>query len=77
MILPNKITPFNKSIIAKTPYILDEIKDAPSTISHLFEKTKEHFEDINAFICAMDVLYVLEKIDVDFAKGEVSYVKNN
>lgn len=77
MILPNKITPFNKSLIAKVPYILNEIKDTPSSISHLFEKTKEHFEDINAFIYAMDVLYVLEKIDVDFVKGEVSYVENN
>ncbi len=77
MILPNKITSFKESLISKTPYILDVIKDDEASVLDVYEKTKEHFEDINSFIWAIDVLYALNRINLDTDKGVIQYVKND
>ena len=77
MILPNKITSFKESLISKIPYILDVIKSNDTKVLDIYEKTKEHFDDINSFIWAIDVLYVLNKIELDIDEGVIKYVKND
>lgn len=77
MILPNKLIPFNKCVLAKVVYILKELEAGNKSCVEVFTKVRHQFEDINEYILALDVLYVLEKITVD-EKGVIdSHVKTN
>ena len=77
MILPSKIVRFEDSILAKTVYILDNLYDSDYYISDLYKKVENHFIDINEFIVAIDVLFVLEKIIFDEELKVIKYVKTN
>ncbi|PSU68279.1 hypothetical protein C9J22_17535 [Photobacterium phosphoreum] len=68
MITPNKATPLKESIIFKTTYVLD-VEFESINIEELYKKTKNKFETINEFIYSLDVLYILNKIEIDFDTG--------
>lgn len=73
MSFPNKFTTFDKSILAKISLlIIDEIDSI--TIFELIELRLQKFEDISEFILALDVLYVLGKIELDENQGIINYV---
>jgi hypothetical protein len=77
MILPNKLIPFNKSVLIKVVYILKELEAGEKSCVDLFTKVRHQFEDVNEYILALDVLYVLEKIEVA-EKGVIdSHAKTN
>jgi hypothetical protein len=77
MILPNKLIPFNKCVLAKVVHILKELGTGKKSCVELFAITRSRFEDINEYILALDILYVLEKIEVD-EKGVIdSHAKTN
>lgn len=77
MILPNKLIPFNKSVLAKVVYILKELETGKEPCVEVFAKVRHQLEDINEYILALDVLYVLEKITID-EKGVIdSHAKTN
>lgn len=73
MIVPNKIIQFDQSIIAKLPVILSLIQNKSFEALTLYAKTKKHFEDINQFIIALDVLFVLGKVVIDKNSGRVKH----
>lgn len=77
MILPNKLIPYKDSVISKMVYILDVIVLGEENIETLYEKIKDKFEDINQYILALDVLFALEKIQLDEELKVVKYVKTN
>lgn len=77
MILPNKLIRFQDSVIAKMVYILDEIKLENQSIDILYEKIKDHFDDVNQYILTLDVLYILGKLKVDEKARVILYVKAN
>lgn len=77
MILPNKLIPFKDSIISKIVYILDLLRTADESAGSLFAKTSHNFEDVNEFILALDVLFALEKIEIDEELKVIRYVKAN
>jgi len=79
MIVPNKITRFNESIIGKMVFILKVLqeRDNPIELEILYRETQEYFEEIDEFIVSLDVLYILNTIEVDFDKGVVKYVKRD
>lgn len=73
MSFPNKFTTFDKSILAKISLlIIDEIDSI--SISKLIELRLQKFEDISEFMLALDVLYVLGKIELDENQGIINYV---
>lgn len=76
MILPNKLIPFNKSVLAKVVYILKALEAGEKSCVDMFANVRPHFEDVNEYILALDVLYVLEKITVD-EKGVISHAETN
>ena len=77
MILPNKLIPFNKCVLAKVVYVLKELGTGNKHCADLFANVRPHFEDINEYILALEVLCVLEKIEVD-EKGVIdSHAKTN
>lgn len=77
MILPNKLFPFKESILAKIVYLLNVLIVNNESVESLFEKTRQNFEDINQFILALDVLFVLEKIEFDEELKVIRYVKTD
>ena len=73
MAFPNKFTSFDKSILAKIGMlIIDE--SAPISLSKLIEMRLDKFEDISEFMLALDILYVLGKVELDESQGMISYV---
>lgn len=71
MITPSKFIPFRQSIIGKIHYLRIDRKQIG--IRELFSLVGDKFDDLDEFIYALDVLYVLDKIETDFAKGLVIY----
>jgi len=72
MILPNKLISFQDCILAKTVYILEKIGN--SNVSIIVET---HFEDLNEYMLALDVLYVLGKIKYNEELRVIQYAKKN
>lgn len=73
MIVPNKVMSFSDSIIGKMPIILKKLSYKELLIHELYIVTENHFDGIEEFIYALDVLYLLDAINVDFEKGVVKY----
>lgn len=72
MIVPSKFIPFSQSILGKLHHLnlhLGEI-----AIGELYDIVHTHFDDVSEFIYALDVLFLLHKIEVDYEKGTVKYV---
>lgn len=63
MRLPSKITPYDRSLIARFPILLKEIEKGNVTPSSLYMKTKKRFSGLGEFIQALECLYALGKID--------------
>lgn len=77
MILPNKLISFQDCILAKTIYILQNITNSDFSVIDLYEKVEKHFEDLNEYILALDVLYVLGKIKYNDELQVIQYVEKN
>lgn len=73
MITPNKFTPLDQSILAKLSVILKQ-EAYVIPLRELYRSVSNSFENVDQFLLAIDVLYVLGKINVDFETEMVSYV---
>jgi formylmethanofuran dehydrogenase subunit E-like metal-binding protein len=72
MITPNKVVPLSASVLG---HLVDVLKAGPESTSvmDLFQQVGEKFESIDQFLLALDVLYILDRIAVDFKTEKVSY----
>ena len=77
MILPNKLISFQDCILAKTVYILEKISDSDFSVIGFYEQVETHFEDLNEYMLALDVLYVLGKIKYNEELQVIQYVEKN
>lgn len=73
MITPNKFISFDESTLSKLEIILD-IGFDEIEIGRLYKKTYKKFDGVDQFIYALDILYVLGRIEVDFTTRTVKYV---
>ena len=72
MITPNKVVSLDNSVIGKIVNIL-KAGPFPVRVDDLFSEVGEHFESVDQFLLALDVLYILDRIKVDFRYEEVIY----
>tara|TARA_B100000287_G_scaffold433693_1_gene496042 strand:+ start:2336 stop:2560 length:225 start_codon:yes stop_codon:yes gene_type:complete len=73
MSFPSKFTSFDNSILAKISFlILEEIEVI--SLPDLIHARLDKFEDISEFMLALDVLYVLGKIELEEGEGVIRYV---
>ncbi len=72
MITPNKVITLRESALGRTPVILRE-KTSRANLVDLYNKVGKDFESLDQFLLAIDVLYVLGQIDVDFSTGVITY----
>lgn len=73
MILPNKIINSNECIVSKTVYILDTLyyKKYPMSANELYDEIQTYFNDLSDYIIALDILYVLGKINYNKKLGVI------
>ncbi|MYN13524.1 hypothetical protein GSY71_10295 [Pusillimonas sp. TS35] len=71
MITPNKFISFEQSVLSKLPSLL--VDKSRIGIHELYSEVADRFESVDQFMLALDVLYILNKIDIDFHSGVVSY----
>ena len=74
MKLPNKIIPYNKSIISKFPVILNNLENKNMSVLELYRKVKPVTDDITEFLEVLDCLYGLGKIEYKEDLGVLHYV---
>ena len=72
MITPNKVVSLDNSALGHIVHIL---KAGPymTRVTDLFMEIGDKFESIDQFLIAIDVLYILNRIDVDFQQETVTY----
>jgi hypothetical protein len=75
MIIPNKITPYKRSILSRLPLLLEALLDQDKSPARLWEELQNQFEDINEFILTIDVAFVLQTVDYLKDKQVIRYVK--
>ena len=69
MKMPNKVTPYKESSIAKFPVILAFLEKEDMTPSEQFSRVKkDKIQNIDEFVEIIDCLYAMHKIEID---GEV------
>ena len=64
MIVPNKFTSLDQSLIAKLPMLLAGLETDRSVLE-LYESNQHGFEDVGEFLIALDALYVLGRVELD------------
>ncbi len=72
MITPNKIVPLSASVLGHLTHIL---KVGPDTarLADLFHQVGDEFESLDQFLLALDVLFLLDGLTVDFSTEKVVY----
>lgn len=72
MIAPNKAIALNDSALSRVSVIL---RRGPETVDlqTLWERTSGRFESIDQFLIALDILFVLGRIDLNAATRTITY----
>lgn len=73
---PSKVVSVRDSILWKLPDLEETIGDSINILD-LYSKIINLFDDINDFLISLDILYLLEKIEIDYEEGKIIYVKGN
>lgn len=72
MITPNKVVSLSESVLGHLVYVL---KAGPysTSVLDLFHQVGDKFESIDQFLLALDVLYILDRLTIDFSTEKVIY----
>lgn len=73
MIVPNKFVSLDDSGLGHIGVILDEGPD-PIGLEELYKKVERKFDGVDQFLIALDILFLLNKIEVNFESRTVMYV---
>lgn len=77
MRLPSKVTPFNASILAKFPLLLNEISAGDIGVMALFNKVKSEIGGTADYLETLECLFALRKIELNGLSEELHYVDGN
>ena len=72
MITPNKVVPLSASVLGQLTHVLKEGPD-PTRLADLFQQVGDKFESIDQFLLTLDVLFLLNRLNVDFKTEKVIY----
>ena len=76
MLFPNKLINYNKATISKLSLVL-EVLEEENELSVILRMVDDIIVDINEFIEILELLYLLDRITIDYANGRVKYAKRN
>jgi hypothetical protein len=74
MLLPNKVTSYKESILAKFPVLLKEIEIEDISVPELFKKVKPKIGGIAEYLEVLDCLFALKKIELAEKTEVLHYV---
>ncbi len=77
MRLPNKVTSYANSVIARFPDILEVLTQRDMSPKELFELTTSGKKDMGDFLSALDCLFALGKIELIEEGRVLRYVGRN
>lgn len=77
MRLPNKVTPYSNSVVARFPDILEELEQQDMSPKELMERTTVRKKDMGDFLSALDCLFALGKIELVEEGQVLHYVGRN
>lgn len=72
MLVPSKFTRLEESTIFKMKCILINKKEIESVLD-IYIRTKDVFYDASEFLHALDVLYVLGFVNINYDSGLIEY----
>jgi len=72
MITPNKVVPLSASVLGQLTHVL-KAGPGPIRLVDLFQQVGDKFESIDQFLLALDVLFLLDRLTVDFNNERVVY----
>ena len=72
MITPNKFIALDQSILARLDVILEGVMEETS-IRDLYKAAESRFDTADQFLLALDVLYILGRIQVNFRTATVMH----
>jgi hypothetical protein len=72
VITPNKFIALDASILSKLDIIVSEYPEEVS-IRELYRSVGHKFDSADEFLLAIDVLYILGRVSVDFKTASISY----
>lgn len=72
MITPNKVVPLSLSVLGQLPHVLKAGPD-PILLAELFQQVENKFESIDQFLLTLDVLFLLDRLTIDFDAERVVY----
>lgn len=72
MIAPNKVISLDESALGRLPVIMREGPGAVDLIT-LYRRVSDRFEGIDQFLVALDILFVLGRINVSPTTRTVTY----
>ena len=70
MIIPNKFVTYGESALGKVDKIYG-LFDRNVSVSELYEKSQGVITSIDQFMYVLDILYLNDKIDINFDTGVV------
>lgn len=74
MRFPSKVTPYQDSILAKYPVVLNCLVEQNMKPGDLYKKVKSKVLDIGEFLEILDCLFALGKVEFDKERGALHYV---
>ena len=77
MRLPNKVTSYTNSVIARFPDILEVLTQRDMSPKELFELTTSGKKDMGDFLSALDCLFALGRIKLIEEKRVLRYVERD
>lgn len=74
MKFPNKVTPYQASILAKFPIVLVLLEQQDMKPGDLYKKIKSKVSDVGEFLEILDCLYALGRIELNREGSVLHYV---
>ena len=77
MKFPNKVIPYQKSVLSKFPLILKELENQDYSVLDLYNKLEKKLNGISEYIDTLDCLYYLGSIELLPGGVKLHYVERN
>ena len=77
MKFPNKVIPYQKSVLSKFPLILKELENQDYSVLDLYNKLEKKLNGISEYIDTLDCLYYLGYIELLPGGVKLHYVERN
>lgn len=77
MRLPNKVTPYSKSVIARFPKIITTLRGQDMTPNEFMEAMNEDRENMGEILDALDCLFALGRVELSLEGSRLHYVERN